>query len=202
MVSMVPMSMAKCPVCASEFPFNVTDGGEGAPAVCFNCLGKEPVSLRRATLSVSVARVDGAEVGFADEIEVSLDCFICVRRNRTMILRCGSGVAVCFKHRHSFRARILDKHQADVGGCATGTYRIEYGFNPFVDVKDGRTADPLPKWARVGFSIRCPKCHQRSETSTQTNTVRPWGKTCSCGLRLFTEAEAMPRIEIEEASKR
>lgn len=81
------------------------------------------------------------------------------------------------------------------------TYRIEFPFKPFIDLKYGHPADPHPTWARVEFKVRCPKCRTLTESGTQSNLVRPWGKICPCGQKLFTETEEWPRMELEEANR-
>jgi len=158
--------------------------------------------MKRAKLSVVVRLEHGGDVDFPDKVEISIPCFICVRTDRTVILNLGQDEGICAKQKHSIRGRLLEKKIEQNGGIASVTYRLEYVFKPFIDLKYGHPASPLPTWARVEFKVRCSKCGLVVESGTQSNISRPWEKRCPCGSTLFKETEEMPRIEMEESEAR
>jgi hypothetical protein len=103
----------------------------------------------------------------------------------------------CTPTKHPFNGRVValqSEPPRAVGDhdIITGSYCLEYEFEPFVDAKyPGRSVSPRPTWARISFAITCP-CGQTSERSTQTNIVRPWTVRCQCGQTLFVEDQPVP----------
>jgi hypothetical protein len=133
-------------------------------------------------------------------LEVSLDCFVCERLNRTVVLKLGEDSGRCTPTGHPFPGRLLEMAVRPAIHSLTVTYRVLYRYEPFTDRKypaRGR-ARGAPTWARVSFTVRCPKCGAVSERSTQNNIVRPWTCGCACGLPLYTEEVEMPLLSWRE----
>jgi hypothetical protein len=100
------------------------------------------------------------------------------------------------------------RHRLEVSGhdfCGSLTHvelrssgaRIEfrYEYEPFKDAKypdEGRYAgfEPgAPTWVRIYFAVRCSRCADESEHSTQTNIGRPYNGVCHCGWILYRDVE-------------
>jgi hypothetical protein len=145
--------------------------------------------LQVAEISARFAFADGALVRFCEILEVSLDCCVCHRCRRTVILKVGAVQGKCTTG-HPFPGKIVGME----ANADSVVYRLEYWFEPFEDVKypDRRKAQGRPTWARVGFELVCPKCGQASRQSSQNNIVRPWTCHCKCGHVLYTESDEMP----------
>lgn len=137
-------------------------------------------------------------VEWSDRLEVSLDCSLCQRTNRTVLFSLESPTAQCSHGpQPPFPGRIIQRtvdrapnHQL------TATYRIEYEISPFEDQKYGpqREWTEHPTWARAGLRMACPQCGTRKEQTIQTNTGRPWDVRCRCGYLFYTERREMPVI--------
>ena len=139
----------------------------------------------------------GARVTFAPIIEISLDCHECRRSRRTVVMSDSAQGTYCTPARHPFTGRMLSHQsepprQAGDSDIITGSYHIEYEFEPFVDAKyPHRNISPTPTWSRIGFTITCP-CGYVFKNSTQCNIVRPRAVTCQCGRTLMAEEETIP----------
>jgi hypothetical protein len=153
-----------------------------------------------------IQRNVGVQVTFADLLELSLDCSICQRLRRTIMLTSGNETsaitprmevislslhdrpAICTPSLHTFPGQITDK-TVDKTGLPTVTFNVRYDFVPFTEMKYGKTylAQPEPTWARIHFSLLCPQCGTIRKKTTQTNLVRPWTTSCDCGYPLFTD---------------
>jgi hypothetical protein len=146
---------------------------------------------RVAEVTVRLDLEGGTLAGFADELEVSLDCPVCCRCCRTVVFR-GEAEGVCTPTGRPFPGRVVRK-------AATGegvSYTVAYCYTPFEDAKyPARRPTGAPRWARVSFVVVCLGCGRASRQSTQSNIVRPWSCRCpSCGSVLYTEAEEMSRL--------
>jgi hypothetical protein len=146
--------------------------------------------LRAAQVAARFAFAEGSRVTFSDTLEVSLDCCICRRCFRTVILTRGNVEGICTPTGHPFPGKIVGLE----AGANSVIYRLEYLFEQFEDAKypGRRTPQDRPTWGRVGFEITCPNCGHKTPHSTQTNIVRPWTCRCECGQVLYTETDEMP----------
>ena len=146
--------------------------------------------LRVANVSARYVFAEGAVATFSDTLEVSLDCCICHRCHRTVMLNFGGVEGKCTPTGHPFPGKIV-RMEATADSVV---YYLEYWYETFEDAKypDRRKAQDRPTWGRVGFEIVCPRCGQASKQSSQTNVVRPWTCHCNCGQILFVESDVMP----------
>jgi len=138
---------------------------------------------------------DGVKVSADDTLELSLNCFVCERTRRTIILRVGEEAGICTPTKHLFPAKILAKETLSQTKSVELKYLVEYWFAPFVDRKYKEPAEDSLIWGRVHFSITCPKCGETKIRSVQTNLVRPFTEYCSCGNALYSETEEYPKFK-------
>ncbi len=152
--------------------------------------------LRVAEVSARFAFTEGVAVTFGDSLEVSLDCCICHRCRRTVVFQVGGVEGKCTPTGHPFPGKLIGKEV----GVGSVSYRLEYWFEPFEDAKYKgiRKVGPAPTWARVGFTVVCPRCGESQRCSTQNNIVRPCHTDCRCGTRLYTEVEELPVLSPAE----
>lgn len=133
-------------------------------------------------------------IEFVQPLEVSLDCYVCQRRMRTVIFT-ATTPAYCTPTKHDFDARLLAVELSE----DSAVYTFEYTYIPFTDAKypdEQRYASfekGSPAWVRIYFIAQCPKCGKETEDSTQSNLVRPRSQRCSCGHLLFMD-NAPPQI--------
>lgn len=181
----------------------------GRPKSSAKCGKSGGIDMKRLVDVVAKIQVtQGVEISFANKLEVSLDCFICRRRHRTVVISTSDAQAIgCSKRRtcHEFPARILSTSVESKDGeargqtCQVATYRIEYEFEPFKDREFGcSTQYGYPTWGRVSFKVLCPNCSQTTNQSLQTNLVRPSTSLCKCGNPLYTELDEMPLFDVIE----
>ena len=149
----------------------------------------------RASVNVILKVSDGVKVSADDSLELTLNCFICQRTRRTVILDLGKETGICTPTKHLFPAKILTKDVRSEAGVIEINYLIEYWFASFVDSKYKESAENVLTWGRVSFQITCPKCSKTNPSSIQNNTVRPWTYFCSCGQPLYFETEEYPKFE-------
>lgn len=159
---------------------------------------------------------NGSQVVYNNSIELSVDCQVCKRLNRTISVDFFDGI--CIKNKHPFNAKILDtlvvkEKNKSVSGLFnflnakavrelfTCTYLVQYEYTDFIDskYKDIKSSS-LPTWARIGFKITCTKCGTINTCSTQTNIVRPFSEICKCGQTLYTETDTLPLIYLKDKS--
>jgi hypothetical protein len=149
---------------------------------------------RRARISIALRLADGVSPAFKDSLEISLDCSVCRRAHRTVILSLGSTKGVCTPTGHPFSGAILVKRVNDQPGGEQVSYEIAYDHEDFIDSKYPETVPTgLVAWVRASFAIKCPTCHRSQDGSTQSNLVRPYDERCACGRRLYEDTEP-PRI--------
>lgn len=130
-------------------------------------------------------------ISFDSFIEISMDCFICQRKLRTIILKHGEEKARCIKKNHVYPAKIVELKRTE----NKVEYHVEYDYRQFEDERNKMPSDDNIKWARVYFKIECPNCNKQKDCSVQTNTIRPWSCYCKCGQLLYTEQDEMPIIK-------
>lgn len=155
---------------------------------------------RIGIIRASLEFVPNAVVAFDRKLEVSLDCHVCQRRDRTVIFRPGETHGICTPTKHAFPGRILNVESRVEGNAHIAIFLFEYEHEPFRDTKypDERRYATMelgaPSWARVSFDVTCPACGERSQHSTQNNIVRPWRRMCKCGRPLYAETAEMPQL--------
>jgi hypothetical protein len=148
---------------------------------------------RIATIAVDLPLNDGVQASVREGIEVSLDCSDCQRKGRTVGFRKSENHGVCTPSGHWFRGILLDIRQRDEDGRFAVEYDVEYQYEPFVDAKYPDQlpyygpSDGVPTWARVYFTLTCPRCQAITTNSTQSNMVRPHTETCKCGYDLYRD---------------
>ena len=147
----------------------------------------------------------GVAIEFSRVLEASLDCHICQRSRRTIVLHADSSDSRCTPTGHPFPGKIdgvrtsMPRFQfLSTRGVAEVVYSVSYDFEPFTDTKyPSRQIGPEITWGRVSFTLTCT-CGRSKEGSTQNNVVRPWTDVCACGKPLFFEVEQMPLFSLQE----
>jgi hypothetical protein len=148
---------------------------------------------RIATIGAYFKLVQGATVAFADALEVSLDCVVCRRCHRTINFELGHQNAMCIKTHHPFPGKLLSKLASQEGSLTKVRYQISYEYEPFVDAKyPSLEPSGAPTWARISFTLRCPRCQNDNHLSTQNNIRRPFSQYCQCRLLLFIDDAELP----------
>jgi len=145
-------------------------------------------------------------------LEVSLDCHVCGRGHRTIVMSTtGEPATYPLTPEHSYTVNnhgLLAKctptgheypgQMESVAVLSKPHVAIQIVFNcdfePFVDLKHGTEAKDECTWARISFSAQCPQCGKAGRQSTQTNLGRPHRTSCSCGNLLYDDIGA-PLIE-------
>jgi hypothetical protein len=152
--------------------------------------------MKRAVLvSAQLQLNHGVRVQYHDPLEISLDCPLCHRTRRTVVLRQADNTAICTPTKHAFPARIIARH---ISHDTSPELRllVQYDYQPFVDTKYQSESTGIPSWGRVNFTCTCPNCGMLSTTSTQTNIVRPWTHRCACSYALYTDVIELPEFEL------
>ncbi|NUT43986.1 MAG: hypothetical protein HOV86_28720 [Thermoactinospora sp.] len=152
----------------------------------------------QATLSTPSAPDHLPLLSWSPTIELSLDCFVCVRVGRTTRLERGSEQAICSSDRdhgpHFAPARIAEFDPAQASVRAV----VEFWWAPFHDAKRDTPATPLSEapWVRLHLAYQCPLHEAPGTASTQTNLVRPTALRCEhCAAVIATSHEA-PAIRL------
>lgn len=133
-----------------------------------------------------------------ERTEVSLDCSICGKKRRTVIVDQDQIRSYCTPTKHPFPAKIRETQVHQSGTETQFAYIIEYDFVDFEDKRrkwPNTAASAMPKWGRISFEVTCPECNTKNRTSTQNNLVRPHTEHCSCGYALYTENKELPLFE-------
>jgi hypothetical protein len=131
----------------------------------------------------------------APTVEVALDCGICQRTARTIILSANTE-SLCRSTRHPFPGRITSHHVDVEHGQAIIRYRIAYQTWNFIDPKREEPSVLHPTWGRVTMQVTCPGCKSVVERSIQNNSYRPDRRVCECGTVLFTEQAENPQFQV------
>jgi hypothetical protein len=148
-----------------------------------------------AIINVILETSEGVKVSAGNLLELSLDCFICERTHRTILLNDDNETGICTPTKHLFPSKILNKKVIAESTFVEINYEVEYWFAPFIDKKYKETAKNILSWGRVNFYITCPKCGEQKKSSVQNNIVRPWTCYCNCGYALYFETEEYPKFE-------
>lgn len=152
-------------------------------------------------------------------VEISLDCFDCQKRHRTVAIvkesmasrllnfaiagysdadAMSNATAICTPTAHAFPA-ILDYYSVNlVAEYIRLELAFQYEFSSFF-AKSGTLigqSSRVPTWVRLHFTYTCPRCGIEQDDSIQTNAFRPRTSNCRCGQQLFTETEE-PKIQIK-----
>lgn len=147
----------------------------------------------------------------ADSVEVSLDCSICKKRYRTVMITKDKNASYCTPTRHQFNAIIkkidvkttTKKSFIKRKAITEIIYYINYDYYELTDERNEyieNKSNPMPNWARVNFYLICPKCHYRQKKSTQNNIVRPLQVFCvKCLYLLYEEKTELPLFEVERS---
>lgn len=132
-------------------------------------------------------------------LEASFPCVNCKRAERTVVFSEIGAAGICTPRKKcsGFKGELKAFNVLDVDGSKVASYDIEYEYSIFKDLKRQKEAEPGSSWARVSYTIVCPKCGEEKEGSTQTNLVRPYRRICTCGNVLYNEPE--DPIEIKNA---
>jgi len=133
-----------------------------------------------AVLSVRALHI----VHWRQDIELSLDCFVCERVGRTTILKWGAERALCTSDeehgRHYTAAQVaafdttVEREQLRMRAV------VDYWWAPFHDAKRAVRGLPLsdPAWVRLNFGYFCQDMVASATAQTQTNLVRPSDTRC------------------------
>lgn len=151
-----------------------------------------------ATVRASLIFSPDVEIILDKPLEVSLDCHVCRRQRRTVVMP-ENKPSYCTPTRHLHSAQVTQKEISRKADRTEIIYQFSYDFEPFWDTKYRSAASNKLGWARISFTITCPQCGEAMEQSTQGNIVRPWECVCDCGYLLFVDDEMTPVFdEVEE----
>ncbi len=127
---------------------------------------------------------------------LSLDCAICRKKHRTVVVSPIERFSYCTPTQHTFPARVINCTTTILDGVTEAMYLVEYYYIPFEDTREKSRRDPasqaMPRWGRVHFELTCPTCGNTSKHGAQSNTGRPWTAYCACGHALYTETREIP----------
>jgi hypothetical protein len=140
---------------------------------------------------IQLIAAPGVSLSFEPMLEVSLDCSLCQRLMRTVVVKENSVAARCTPTGHAFPASFVSIQVED----STCSLIVSYEYTPFVDSRHSTASSPEPTWARVSFEVRCAACGVSSRRSTQTNLARPDDCFCKCGTLLCRDTQA-PRFVV------
>ena len=153
----------------------------------------------KATIRASLLMSPDVKITLGEPLEVSLDCHICNRQRRTVVMPEGKP-AYCTPTRHVHSAQVLGNEIRRTTDRAEIIYQFSYEFENFWDKKYQSTASNKLGWSRISFTLTCPQCGKDMERSTQQNIVRPWSCVCDCGYVLYVDDEETPVFDTVEES--
>ena len=164
---------------------------------------------RSVEINAEVAGRTGGGKGFhylhwRSKLELSIDCFVCERTNRTTVLEVGAERALCSGSRsgipgHYTAARIAAFDVTSGEDRLALRAVVSFWWAPFHDSRSGhRNAAPtLHPWVRLHIGYECPEDSDEPGTaSIQTNMVRPASESCGqCGGKVVS-SERAPTIRL------
>lgn len=165
-------------------------------------VGKQPTGLTRVLVAPLYLSPTVTRIAFDRRVELQLDCHICRRTERTVVLDETEAESYCRKTRHPYPGRVtgisVREEQRSGRSLVEATYAVEYQFRKFRDAKYRwlKTSKPYRYWRRVGFTLTCA-CGREQHVSIQPNEERPWTTTCDCGTPLLFQVDEIPLISGE-----
>ncbi|HBW73873.1 MAG: hypothetical protein UX10_C0001G0002 [Candidatus Magasanikbacteria bacterium GW2011_GWA2_45_39] len=141
--------------------------------------------------------------------EISLDCAVCKKLHRTVIIHKDIKKTQCAGHNFLAVIKTIENNKKvwksffmkeDVHEII---YHIEYEYREFEDPRDRtgydrRMSNEYPSWGRINFLITCPKCNTTQKHFTQNNLVRPFIGVCEhCAYQLYKDDKEQPLFEKE-----
>lgn len=147
----------------------------------------------RSEIIVPVTLASGvACVTFGRKILAALDCPVCKRSRRTVVLYEQQEKSFCTPSGHGFPGHISRLEISRQKNLVTASYEIEYAFEAFADAKHPhRNIGPAVTWSRATFTVTCA-CGMETTHETQNNIARPWKAACACGQDLYYETSEIP----------
>jgi hypothetical protein len=140
-------------------------------------------------------------VHWLEPMELSLDCCICERADRTVVLKQGEERAVCTsdeKHgRHPAPARITAFDTTTLATELALRAVVAYWWAPFHDAKrdvDATTVSTVP-WVRLALGYFCPEHKEGGKASIQSNMVRPVTLACASCSETIAVSDEAPTIQ-------
>jgi hypothetical protein len=154
---------------------------------------------KKIEASVEIVVPDNHQIVFNNSIELSLDCFICKRKGRTVLFTETPPAAVCIKTEHPFPGKLFkfntQKKEFENSQIIKAVYSSEFEYRDFMDEKDQLPSeDILPSWGRIGAKITCSSCHTMTEIFIQNNLRRPIEQKCRCGRVLYIDKKPQPHF--------
>ncbi len=130
-------------------------------------------------------------------IEVSFPCSNCKRDHRTVIFRNIGARGICTPKTKcvGFPGTLKSLVLSDTESGKSACFVIEYNYTDFIDTKYQRNTQNGATWTRIHYIITCPKCIETTESTTQTNIIRPIKRVCNCGNVLYHEPDNPINIE-------
>ena len=135
-------------------------------------------------------------------LELSLDCFLCERTDRTAIFEWGSPTAICTAEPEAGRHRTAARIEALE--CAIRAERqslravVDSWWSPFIDGKCDAKARPLGSETPVHLTLSyfCRREHRSGTSQVHTGMTTPTTLQCQyCNVALAT-CEAPPSIRL------
>lgn len=151
--------------------------------------------------------VKGAIVQPLETVEVSLDCVVCQKLYRTVIIHKDIRETKCAGHSFPAMIKLIENNKKVWKSFFMREemreiiYHIEYEYMAFEDTRDGtgydrRFSKEFPNMGRIKFLVTCPKCKNTQRCFTQNNIVRPFINICEqCSFELYKDNKAQPVFE-------
>ncbi|WP_058044197.1 hypothetical protein [Streptomyces roseifaciens] len=155
------------------------------------------------TAEVAVPRHDEPfhNLHWQKQLELSLDCFICRRTDRTTFFRHGEEQALCsgssdVEHPAAGRISAFDVTTEPERQILRAL--IDYWWAPFKDKKRNQTAVAPTRapGVRLSLGYLCPEKRQTESFGLQSNVQRPASENCTHCAHLLATSTQAPRIRL------
>ena len=154
------------------------------------------------TAALVVEDASGHNVHWRPKLQLSLDCFICQRIDRTTTFRLGVERAVCAGDsrmpEHYTAAAVTGFDETQRHDDLTLRTVVDYWWSPFDDEMRGvpGTGVLLSSWVRLFVGYRCPRQRESAEHTTQTNLTRPATEACRFCSTPLTRSDQAPHLRM------
>lgn len=141
-------------------------------------------------------------VHWQGHLDLSLDCFVCRRTDRTTVLQHGAENGTCSGSRktgpHPAAVRISAFDSTSERDRTLLRAVVDYWWAPFHDVERDRPALALTRapWVRLHLGHLCPEPAKSGTFSVQSNLVRPRTSTCEHCAAAIAHSHEAPRLRL------
>jgi len=150
--------------------------------------------MRREGVQLHLSVVNGVGIEVVQQVEVSKQCRVCNKDDRTLIFLPPdedgegeggrSGIATCRGKNHG-DVGFIEEWSGDRRSASGGTFLYSLTF---VITYPSTRHDMASTWARVVFLLTCP-CGEQTRYACQNNISRPHPVKCEgCGELVATDS--------------